>query len=134
MNTSWQWVFLGPGPEDPAPLCDIHPEGVSFHMTSANGATMSLDWLGGCRVSSMIKPFTRYVGKGIYLFGTSNSTYNVTLDGITTSFDSSLDGVIFAQDGLSRRTRRIIVTILPDNPDQVFSFDYALLTDVTPNG
>ena len=72
------------------------------------------------------------VGQGIYLFGLSNSTYEVNVDGTTTSYSASSHGVLFAQDGLPHQKHNITVTVLPDSPDQVFSFDYALLTDITP--
>ncbi|KAK7686617.1 hypothetical protein QCA50_010217 [Cerrena zonata] len=116
-RTGWQWVFSGPGVNDQTPLCDTHPEGVSFHTTGAYGANMTLEWLG----------------VGIYLFGTSYSPYQVTVDSDTsTPFNLTSDGILFARKGLTHKTHTIVVTVLPDDVNSLFNFDYALLTDLVP--
>ncbi|KAK7686615.1 hypothetical protein QCA50_010215 [Cerrena zonata] len=118
MRTGWQWLFPESGVRDRAPRCQQHPKGVSFHTTAAHGANMTLDWLG----------------VGIYLFGSSNSSYRVTVDNNSTTFHGSSNGLLFAQDGMDHQPHTITVTALPKDPTHYFNFDYGILTDVSPEG
>ncbi|KAI0685342.1 hypothetical protein BC835DRAFT_1310039 [Cytidiella melzeri] len=108
--------------EDTSPILDFHP----YSDGAANGG-----W------APFFEGIGFWQGTAIYLYGTQNCTYNVTLDSqpVTIPFESSLpDGVLFWQDGLSPTTHSLSLTAIPaENTTQQLSFDKAVFTNIGIN-
>lgn len=74
------------------------------------------------------------LGTAVYLLGSANCTYDVSIDsGSGSSGLSSTSNVLFAKTGLSQGTHLVSVTAHASQTDQ-FAFDSAIITDVIPDG
>ncbi|EMD42322.1 hypothetical protein CERSUDRAFT_102669 [Gelatoporia subvermispora B] len=91
--------------------------GNSLHITSFPGASVGLD----------------FSGTAIYLFGTTNGSYTVSVDNnpATKPTPDPSANVLFAQEGLSPGSHFVNLTALADaNQNQTMSFDGATVTTV----
>ena len=74
-------------------------------------------------------------GTGIHLYGSSNSTYRVTIDNkVPQLFHGSRRGVLFNETGMVHQSHKIAVTVLPESRNRSFSFDHAIVADIAPKG
>ncbi|KAI0772211.1 hypothetical protein BC629DRAFT_745896 [Irpex lacteus] len=93
----------------------------SVHITELSGASVTF----------------RFEGTAIYLYGTQNCSYSVTVDSQPASipFQSSLpDGMLFWQDNLSASTHTVSLTANPQtDSDQQLAFDKAVFTNIGIN-
>ena len=67
----------------------------------------------------------------MYLYGSANCSYTVTLDGTQnqpTAPDNS-SSLLFFQEGLSRSTHFVMITAAPANNSEQLAFDNAIITD-----
>ncbi|KAL6304916.1 hypothetical protein BKA93DRAFT_848112 [Sparassis latifolia] len=88
--------------------------GTSLHITSFPGASVEL----------------QFYGTSIYVFGTSNSSYNVALDSSISSNLTPLSGdLLFMQEGLSRGTHFLNLTARPEsNSSQQLALDSLIIS------
>ncbi|KAI0086896.1 hypothetical protein BDY19DRAFT_907788 [Irpex rosettiformis] len=94
----------------------------SVHITRFPGATVNF----------------QFEGTAIYLYGTQNCSYSVTLDSqpALTSSDQSLlpDGMLFSKDGLSPSTHTLSLIANPvANSTEQLAFDKAVFTNIGIN-
>ncbi|KAJ3473874.1 hypothetical protein NLI96_g12779 [Meripilus lineatus] len=97
--------------------CGKESVGDSLHITSSAGASVQLT----------------FSGTAVYLFGTANSSYEVSLDTRTTSFPPPLDNLLFSAVGLLPGTHYVNLTANPQTGQQL-AFDRAIISDQTPQG
>ncbi|KAF7303014.1 hypothetical protein MKEN_01264400 [Mycena kentingensis (nom. inval.)] len=86
--------------------------GTSFHHTSLNGASVSL----------------RFYGSGVDLYGSANCSYDVSVDGHSSSHDSSNGDVLASLSGLAVGTHSVVLTARPTGAEQLFAFDRAVVS------
>ena len=113
------------------------PAGQSYHLTSADGASMSLSFYGTiCVVSDISSIFNlRFrLGTAITLYGTSNCTYDVTIDGSLHSSLTPHQTILFSEGHLSPTTHILNLTAHPlSTEEQSLAFTQAVITS-TVNG
>lgn len=116
-------------------------DGTSMHATTFDGAGVQLQFHGAsfivhCGVSSecLIERLYAYAGTAVYVWGTANCTFDVTLDsGSAGSNLSSASQVLYSRTGLALGTHFLSLTAHPHNGTQ-FWLDYMQVTDVLPDG
>ncbi|KAJ7220698.1 hypothetical protein GGX14DRAFT_515053, partial [Mycena pura] len=87
------------------------PEGNSYHLTSLSGAEVTF----------------QFYGSAVYLFGTSNSSYEVTLDNTVNSL-APTDGLLYSNEGLIEGTHSVTLTARPTNAAQMLGFTEAIVS------
>ncbi|KAJ3546435.1 hypothetical protein NM688_g5515 [Phlebia brevispora] len=118
LNNGWvQWYSDYPSNVIRQP--GDYEAGQSFHRTSLSGASVAL----------------QFNGTAIYLYGSTNCSYVVTLDGnpypTTLNQSQSLDGLLFSRDGLDSNVHTVNLTAVPESgSDQQIAFDEAVFTNV----
>ncbi|KIP10067.1 hypothetical protein PHLGIDRAFT_85480 [Phlebiopsis gigantea 11061_1 CR5-6] len=92
--------------------------GQSLHYTAFSGSSVALE----------------FHGTGVYLFGSANCTYDVTIDdsAVGTGLKSTTD-VLFSSNGLSLGTHLLNLTVHASKQNQ-FALDNAVVTDNLPSG
>ncbi|KAI0361086.1 hypothetical protein OH77DRAFT_393081 [Trametes cingulata] len=104
-STGWQPWFSDSGGFNSAGGED--GTGTSLHITAFPGA--SLDF--------------QFYGTSVALYGTANCSYEVSVDGASSSFGAK-DGELYAQDNLHEQMHRVSLTAHASN-SSMFSFDRA---------
>ncbi|KAF7331894.1 Uracil phosphoribosyltransferase [Mycena kentingensis (nom. inval.)] len=100
----WQTYFSGSGYNTQDGQLG---QGSSVHLTSRNGAQISLD----------------FFGNAIFLYG--NGTYDVSLDDVVASTGAK-NGLLFAKDGLAEKNHSVTLTARMDGA-QTFGFAAAII-------
>ncbi|KAI0778676.1 hypothetical protein BD413DRAFT_114678 [Trametes elegans] len=91
--------------------------GNSLHITAYSGA--SLDF--------------QFFGTSIALYGTANCSYDVSVDGASTTLPATnTNGQLYARDGLNEQTHRVTLTAHASN-SSMFSFDRADVSRPLPS-
>lgn len=108
--------------------------GTSYHITSVPGANVSLSFNGALLPRYLISGDSYYVGTGITLFGYSNCSYQVFLDG--SPADSStipfVNGTLFSQNTLDMSLHTVtLVSSALEASGQQLAFDSALIQSVS---
>ncbi|KAJ7925098.1 hypothetical protein B0H13DRAFT_2314892 [Mycena leptocephala] len=87
--------------------------GDSYHRTSRDGASVNLE----------------FYGTAIYLYGTTNSTYELVLDTKTVTMDEPMaTGLLFSTSDLQEGTHSVSLTARPSNSAQQLAFDRAVIS------
>ncbi|KAJ7040975.1 hypothetical protein C8F04DRAFT_1081231 [Mycena alexandri] len=92
--------------------------GDSFHLTSLDGAEVSL----------------QFYGSAVYLYGTANTSYDVVLDDKLQSF-SGRDGLLYSSENLAEKNHSVELTAkITPNTTQQLGFSHAVVStsDQTP--
>ncbi|KAJ7444553.1 hypothetical protein B0H11DRAFT_437894 [Mycena galericulata] len=89
------------------------PVGDSYHVTSLPGANVTL----------------QFYGTAVYLYGSANASYDVTLDNTVHSF-SPFNGLLYSNDGLIAENHFVTLTAKPSNESQLMAFGYAIVSTV----
>ncbi|KAJ7621354.1 hypothetical protein FB45DRAFT_1006664 [Roridomyces roridus] len=89
-------------------------QGDSFHVTSLSGGQVTLG----------------FHGNAVYLYGSSNASYDITLDGTVHSF-SPTSGLLYSNTALTEDDHSVTLTAKPSNSSQVLQFGSAIVTDST---
>jgi hypothetical protein len=117
--------------------------GTSYHATSVNGASLSLQWNGVYWPSSASEtaiPYPCSIGTGISLFGNAtNAVYDVMLDGVLAPPNSSAPAgnLLAAFHDLPNAAHTISLTVrilTAPSPDTIIAFDKALVEYPSPAG
>ncbi|KAH7923144.1 hypothetical protein BV22DRAFT_1036682 [Leucogyrophana mollusca] len=121
VSEGWSLYYTGSGYTTTPGAVGV---GTSYHSTSANGSTLSIQWNG----------------TGIDLFGNvSEATYSLSLDGFpTTSYLSDVSNNILASiNDIDNTNHTLLLTTSITNqptPDSYVTFDKALVTYAPPAG
>ncbi|THH29340.1 hypothetical protein EUX98_g4844 [Antrodiella citrinella] len=116
LTNGWQaWYSNAPNPLNPS--CGEASAGDSQHITSHAGASVSL----------------QFNGNAIYLYGTSNSSYQVSLDNTVQNLSPPSGDLLYLKQNLSSGTHYVNLTALPSAGQQLL-FDKAIITDSLPGG
>ncbi|KAJ7705610.1 hypothetical protein B0H17DRAFT_672082 [Mycena rosella] len=86
-------------------------EGVSYHVTSLAGAQVTL----------------QFFGSAIYLYGTSNASYEVIFDDTPHSFPSG-DDVIYSAEGLLEENHSVTLISRPTGVNESLTFGHAIVS------
>ncbi len=97
-------------------------EGTSFHVSSLNGASLSIQWHGEVGVHSvglMCSSIRVPLGTGIQLYGNATDAYTLTLDETTIDVSSLVrsDTLLAQISGLSSQSHNI--TLAAPNHDRI---------------
>ncbi|KAJ7182840.1 hypothetical protein C8R43DRAFT_1054843, partial [Mycena crocata] len=87
------------------------PQGDSYHITSLAGAQITL----------------QFYGSAVYLYGTANASYDVTLDNALQS-PSPTDGLLYSIDGLMEENHSVTLTAKPSKQAEVVQFGRAVVS------
>lgn len=105
--------------------------GNSSHFTSLAGAGVSLSFFGECPSGSFVKLSLRFnfvvEGTGITLLGSSNCSYEVTLDNTLQTIGSPPENALFAEDGLADTLHSISLQVLTTSKTQALAFQGAVV-------
>ncbi|KAJ6582160.1 hypothetical protein B0H19DRAFT_1061606 [Mycena capillaripes] len=83
------------------------PEGDSFHLTSLNGAEVSVE----------------FYGNALYLYGIANASFEVVLDNITESFSGTAGAdLLFSKEGMVEKNHTVPAQVFYDNSDSALSY------------
>ncbi|KAJ7779190.1 hypothetical protein B0H16DRAFT_808419 [Mycena metata] len=86
--------------------------GDSFHLTSLDGAEVSL----------------QFYGSALYLYGIANASYNVVLDEKSQSF-SGRDGLLYSVENLAEKNHSVALTAkITSNTTQQLGFSHAVVS------
>lgn len=99
------------------PSCGEAAVGNSEHITSLSGASISL----------------QFYGNAIYLYGSGNSSYQVSLDNAVVNLSPPSGDLLYSEENLSLGTHYVNLTALPSSGQQLL-FDKAIITDSLPAG
>ncbi|EJD44515.1 hypothetical protein AURDEDRAFT_184990 [Auricularia subglabra TFB-10046 SS5] len=112
----WSSWWSGQGYGYSRPTKGDSPSGDSLHVSSSNGATVSL----------------RFHGTAVSMYGRANCSYRVVLD--NGQHEGKADGdLLFASDQLSLGDHYLSLETIVANPNlQQLDFDYAVVTANTP--
>lgn len=66
------------------------------------------------------------------LYGTSNSSYQIILDGTLQSSQSEVSGLLFSENDLSNSKHNISLVVKPDTDLEQLAFDRAVVTSSVP--
>ncbi|CAL1694321.1 unnamed protein product [Somion occarium] len=116
LTSGWQQYFSASG-DGLHPACGDAGIGESKHYTAYNGASMALD----------------FVGTAVYVYGSSNNTYQVSLDSDPTTHVPPSSDLLFFQENLPRVKHSLNLTVLASEGRQLH-FDGAMITDAPPKG
>lgn len=139
MTAGWAPWNAGSGGFRIPSVTGEYAEGQSLHYTYTAGASFEFSFHGAFCLS----PFSRvqialtrsnHAGTAVYLFGSANCTYDVSIDsgsgGAGLTSDTNL---LFAKSGLPPGTHFVNVTVHATEDGQ-FAFDSAIVTDALPSG
>ncbi|KAJ7911620.1 hypothetical protein B0H13DRAFT_2008975 [Mycena leptocephala] len=90
--------------------------GDSFHLTSLDGAEVSLE----------------FYGSAIYLYGTANASYEVVLDDAAQSLSATTD-LLYSSDGLIEEHHVVTLRARPSSTTQQLGFSHAVVS-ASPGG
>ncbi|KAF7303015.1 hypothetical protein MKEN_01264500 [Mycena kentingensis (nom. inval.)] len=85
--------------------------GESFHRTSFSGASVSL----------------KFYGTGVYLYGSTNSSFEVAVDGQSSKYEATTSDLLFSKTELKEGTHEVTLTARPTGTQQL-AFDRAEFT------
>ncbi|KAJ6523595.1 hypothetical protein B0H19DRAFT_1386392 [Mycena capillaripes] len=86
--------------------------GDSYHLTSLDGASVNLN----------------FYGTAVYLYGTTNSSYDTTLDNKAYVHDPPSADLLLSMTGLEEGTHSVTLTARPTNSSQQLAFDRAVIS------
>ncbi|KAJ6489915.1 hypothetical protein C8R45DRAFT_1138813 [Mycena sanguinolenta] len=86
--------------------------GESYHITSRNGASVSL----------------KFYGSDIYLYGTTNSSYEITLDDVVSPYGPPTSDLLFSSGSIAVGTHLVTLNATPSNVEQHLAFDRAIIS------
>ncbi|KAK7044365.1 hypothetical protein R3P38DRAFT_161857 [Favolaschia claudopus] len=88
--------------------------GASYHITSSqNNASVAFE----------------FYGNAVYLYGTTNASYSVIIDGSTSQHTPpSSPDLLFQKTGLDTKTHSVTLSATPNDPAQQFAFDRAVIS------
>ncbi|KAJ6489876.1 hypothetical protein C8R45DRAFT_992047 [Mycena sanguinolenta] len=86
--------------------------GESYHRTSRNGASVSL----------------KFYGSDIYLYGTTNSSYEITLDDVVSSYGPPTSDLLFSSSSIALGTHLVTLNATPNDSEQQLAFDRAIIS------
>ncbi|KAF7337600.1 hypothetical protein MSAN_02233300 [Mycena sanguinolenta] len=86
--------------------------GDSYHLTSLAGASVNLE----------------FYGTAVYLYGTTNSSYDTTLDNATTTHNPSSSDLLLSILDLEEGHHSVTLTARPTNGSQQLAFDRAVIS------
>ncbi|KAJ6523594.1 hypothetical protein B0H19DRAFT_1085667 [Mycena capillaripes] len=93
--------------------------GDSYHLTSLDGASVNL----------------KFYGTAVHLYGTTNSSYDTTLDNKAYVYDPPTADLLFSITGLEEGTHSVTLTARPTTSSQQLAFDCAVIsTPLVNNG
>ncbi|KAJ7447534.1 hypothetical protein B0H11DRAFT_2335369 [Mycena galericulata] len=110
LTNGWERWYSGSGF-----LTTVADPGVgdSYHRTSRGGASVNLE----------------FYGTAIYLYGTTNSTYELVLDTKTVTMDEPMaTGLLFSTSDLQEGTHSVSLTARPSNSAQQLAFEHAVIS------
>ncbi|KAJ7109806.1 hypothetical protein C8R44DRAFT_883851 [Mycena epipterygia] len=86
--------------------------GDSFHLTSLDGASVNL----------------QFHGTAVYLYGTTNSSYQIMLDNISSFHVPPTSDLLLSLTGLAEGTHSVTLTARPTSSSQQLAFDRAVIS------
>lgn len=111
--------------------------GSSSHVTSLSGASFGLTFYGMRSKFGLpgIRAQADHIGSTIYVYGSTNSSYTVSMDGGTAAQVNPSGEVLFSQGGLEPHMHYLNLTVfsLP-NSSQQLAFDSVVVTAQTDGG
>ncbi|KAJ7097600.1 hypothetical protein C8R44DRAFT_748331 [Mycena epipterygia] len=109
MQNGWQtWYATSSFNAKPG----LVPQGALFHVTTLPGARVTL----------------QFYGSSVYLYGTANSTYEVTFDDVVESF-SPTNFLLYSKEGLIEENHSVTLTSKPEsNKTELLGFGRAVVS------
>ncbi|KAJ7472448.1 hypothetical protein B0H11DRAFT_2039051 [Mycena galericulata] len=89
------------------------PTGDSYHITFLAGANVTL----------------QFYGTAVYLYGSANASYDVTLDNIVHSFSPNT-GLLYSNEGLIDDNHLVTLTPKPSDGTEMMAFGHAIVSTV----
>ncbi|KAJ7109800.1 hypothetical protein C8R44DRAFT_800587 [Mycena epipterygia] len=86
--------------------------GDSFHLTSLDGASVNLE----------------FHGTAAYLYGTTNSSYEIVLDNIASSHAPPTSDLLFSTTNLTEGTHSVTLTARPSSSSRQLAFDRVVIS------
>ncbi|KAJ7269313.1 hypothetical protein B0H12DRAFT_1095189 [Mycena haematopus] len=86
--------------------------GDSYHLTSLDGASVNLN----------------FYGTAVYLYGTTNSSYDTTLDNKAYTHDTPSSNLLLSISDLEEGSHSVTLTARPTGPSQQLAFDRAVIS------
>ncbi|KAF8171006.1 hypothetical protein K438DRAFT_1853137 [Mycena galopus ATCC 62051] len=89
--------------------------GESYHITSRTNASVAFE----------------FYGSAVYLYGTANSSYGITLDGAVSTHtppEASASDLLFSNTGLTVGNHSVMLSATPANSAQQLAFDRAVIS------
>ncbi|KAF7345306.1 hypothetical protein MSAN_01907300 [Mycena sanguinolenta] len=86
--------------------------GESYHITSRHGASVSVN----------------FYGSNIYLYGTTNGSYQITLDGAVSAYAPTASDLLFSSGSIAVGTHLVTLSAAPSDSEQQLAFDRAIIS------
>ncbi|KAJ7259670.1 hypothetical protein C8J57DRAFT_490226 [Mycena rebaudengoi] len=86
-------------------------EGTSYHTTAFSGASFHLE----------------FHGTGVDLYGTGNSSYEITIDRVAQKIGDVADGLLFHASDLKDDAHNVTLTVKPSKKTEQLTFDRAVV-------